>query len=58
MSLSELMWLPRRFEALKDESLDPEAREFLLNLTFDERGFPYHSGQVAGVNSYYRLTPV
>lgn len=57
MSLSELMWLPRRFEALKDESLDAEAREFLLNLTFDERGFPHHRGHVAGVNSYYRLTP-
>ncbi|HZL30475.1 MAG TPA: class I SAM-dependent methyltransferase [Pseudolabrys sp.] len=58
MSLSEMMWLPRRFEALKNESLDPEGREFLLNLTFDHRGFPMHRGHVAGVNSYYRLYPV
>jgi SAM-dependent methyltransferase len=58
MSLNELMWLSRRFEALKDESLDAEARGFLLNLTFDQRGFPLHDGHVAGVNSYYRLYPV
>jgi SAM-dependent methyltransferase len=58
MSLSEMIWLPQRFEALKDEGLDPESREFLLNLTFDQRGFPLHRSHVAGVNSYYRLYPV
>jgi len=35
----------------------PRRREFLLNLTFDHRGFPLHRGHVAGVNSYYRLYP-
>ena len=58
MSLNELMWLERRFEALKDDSLDAEARDFLLNLTFDQRAMPLHNGNVAGVNSYYRLCPV
>jgi ubiquinone/menaquinone biosynthesis C-methylase UbiE len=57
ISLSEMMWLPQRVEALKDETLDPEARAFLLNLTFDKRGFPLHKRTVAGVNSYYRLFP-
>lgn len=57
MSLNEMIWLPRRFEALKDETLDSEARDFLLGLTFDRRGFPLHRGQVAGINSYYRLWP-
>lgn len=46
MSLNELMWMSRRAEALKDEALDPEAREFLLNLTFDERQFPLHRGAI------------
>jgi ubiquinone/menaquinone biosynthesis C-methylase UbiE len=58
ISLSEMMWLPQRFDALKAETLDPEARGFLLNLTFDKRGFPLHNGTVAGVNSYYRLFPM
>lgn len=57
ISLNELNWLPRRFEALKDESLEPECRNFLLGLTFDEAGFPRHNGAVAGINSYYRLRP-
>jgi ubiquinone/menaquinone biosynthesis C-methylase UbiE len=58
MSLNELIWLSRRFEALKDESLDAEARDFLLNLKFDQRDFPLHDGHVAGINSYYHLYPV
>jgi ubiquinone/menaquinone biosynthesis C-methylase UbiE len=57
MSLNELMWVSRRAEALKDEALDPEAREFLLNLTFDERQFPLHRGAVAGIDACFKLTP-
>jgi ubiquinone/menaquinone biosynthesis C-methylase UbiE len=58
MSLNELQWMERRAEALKSELLDPEAREFLLNLTFDERQFPLHKGAVAGINACFRMTPV
>jgi len=57
ISLNELMWLSRRHEALKDEMLDPESREFLLALTFDERGFPLHRNAVAGIDACFRLTP-
>jgi ubiquinone/menaquinone biosynthesis C-methylase UbiE len=57
MSLNELMWMSRRAEALKDEALDPEAREFMLNLTFDERQFPLHRGAVAGIDACFKLTP-
>ncbi len=57
MSLNELMWVARRHEALKDEALDPESREFLLNLTFDNRQFPLHKGAVAGIDACFRLAP-
>lgn len=57
MSLNEMMWMSRRAEALKGEALDPEAREFLLKLTFDNRGFPLHRGAVAGIDACFKLMP-
>jgi hypothetical protein len=57
ISLNELTWLSHRVEALKDEKLDPESRDFLLNLTFDSRQFPMHRGAVAGIDACFRLTP-
>lgn len=56
ISLNELMWLNRRLEALKDEKLDPDSREFLLNLTFDDRQFPRFQGQVAGIDACFRFS--
>ncbi|WP_332445138.1 class I SAM-dependent methyltransferase [Wolinella succinogenes] len=53
ISVDELMWLPRRFEAIKDRNLDKEHREFLSNLTFDNRGIPYYRGHVAGNDGCY-----
>lgn len=57
ISLNEMIWLPQRFEALKDRTLDPEAREFLSSLTFDDRGVPLYRGHVAGVDACFRLSP-
>jgi ubiquinone/menaquinone biosynthesis C-methylase UbiE len=58
ISLNEMSWLPRRFEAIKDLSLDPESRDFLAALTFDDRLTPLHRGDVAGIDGCFRLTPV
>lgn len=56
ISLSELQWLTERYNALQDIRLPDEHREFLSELTFDERGIPYTRGQVAGINACYRFT--
>jgi SAM-dependent methyltransferase len=57
VSLNELSWLPRRFDAIKDAALDRDSREFLSTLTFDERQVPYYRGDVAGINACFRLWP-
>jgi len=57
VSLNELSWLPHRFEALKDPALDRDSRDFLADLTFDERQTPLHRGQVAGINGCFVLRP-
>jgi SAM-dependent methyltransferase len=57
ISLNEMSWLPQRFEAIKDLSLDTESREFLSELTFDDRMTPLHRGHVAGIDACFRLTP-
>jgi len=55
VGVHELSLLPRRFDAIRNESLRGESREFLNNLTFDERGVPRHLGLVAGVNLCFQL---
>lgn len=57
VSLNEMSWLPHRFEALKDPALDRDSRDFLANLTFDDRQTPLHRKQVAGINGCFRLRP-
>ncbi|MBF9231973.1 class I SAM-dependent methyltransferase [Microvirga alba] len=51
----ELHLFARRFEAIMNPELRPESRQFLLNLTIDERGIPHHDGLVAGVDLCLRL---
>lgn len=58
MSVLELERMSQRWEALRDKRLDRDSREFLADLTFDERGYPCHAGRVAGINGYYELTRV
>lgn len=57
ISVNEMTWLARRFEAIKDQIIDAESREFLTRLTFDDRNIPLHQGDVAGIGGCYRLTP-
>lgn len=58
MSLHELSILPRRFEAMLSQVLPREHREFLRDLTFDDRGWPRRNGVVAGIDGCFLLTPV
>lgn len=57
VSLNEMAWLPQRFDALKDIALDTESRDFLSELTFDDRMVPLYRGHVAGIDACFRLTP-
>jgi ubiquinone/menaquinone biosynthesis C-methylase UbiE len=41
--------------ALKDERLGNEHKEFLRDLTFDEKGYPRYEGKHAGIGGVYRL---
>jgi ubiquinone/menaquinone biosynthesis C-methylase UbiE len=41
--------------ALQDKRLGEEHKDFLRNLTFDERGFPKYEGKHAGIGGVYRL---
>jgi ubiquinone/menaquinone biosynthesis C-methylase UbiE len=56
ISCDEMFWLPIRFEALRNKQLDAESRNFLYNLTFNDRGLPVYNGYVAGVDACYRIT--
>lgn len=55
ISCTEMAMLPRRFDALQDERLDSESRDFLYKLTFDDRGLPLFNGRVAGVDACFVL---
>ncbi len=58
VSVHEMILLEHRFRAIEHPELPAEHRKFLLNLTFDARGLPYHDGQAAGVDGCYELTPL
>lgn len=55
MSAFEMTLLPLRWNAIRDKRLDAESRHFLLDLTFDEHGFPRYKGEIAGINGCFRL---
>lgn len=57
VSLFELKRLPMIYDALKDQRLDRESRDFLAALTFNERLWPMLGEHVAGINGYYLLRP-
>lgn len=44
-----------REEAVADERLAPEHRDFLAALSFDSRGYPTDHGKYAGIGGTYRL---
>jgi len=58
ISAKEMNFLPQRYDALKDVRLCRESREFLYNLTYNDRGLPQYNGAVAGVNACYKVIKV
>ena len=54
----EMNRLPKRFSAIADRRLSQESRDFLYNLTFDERGAPFHEGFCAGIGGCYKAKPL
>ncbi len=57
ISVHEMKMLEHRFAAIEHPRLAAEHRKFLLGLTFDNRGLPWHEGHIAGVDGCYELTP-
>ena len=43
-----------RFRAIACKVLEPEHRDFLRALTFDDRGIPYFGGHAAGIDACFR----
>jgi ubiquinone/menaquinone biosynthesis C-methylase UbiE len=58
ISVNEMQILPKRFDAIYNRQLNAEHRNFLSELEFDNKGIPYHSGQVAGINGCFRFTKI
>ena len=51
-----MQYLPNRIDALKCRKLPKEHREFLSELTFNNRGIPLYKDDVAGINACFRFT--
>ncbi|MCG2722647.1 MAG: class I SAM-dependent methyltransferase [Thermodesulfovibrionales bacterium] len=54
---AEMKNLHLRWDAIADRRLDSESRDFLYDLTFDNRGRPEYCGRTAGVHACYELLP-
>ena len=57
VSMWECRILPDRFEAIMNQKLPAEHRDFLLSLTMDQHGFPMFENTYAGIDGCYLLTP-
>lgn len=55
ISIFEMSLLPQRFAPLMYSEFRSESRDFLSQLTFDDRGVPYFEGQVAGIDGCYEF---
>lgn len=55
ISLTEMKSLEKRFDAIADRRLSEEHRNFLSELTFNEKGIPLFRGNVAGIDACYLL---
>lgn len=49
----EMNRLSKRFQAIADQKLDSISRQFLYDLTFNNRGAPIYNGNVAGIGGCY-----
>lgn len=56
VSMHEMSLLSSRYVAVQDRRLRAESRKFLLELHFDELGYPLWNGQYAGIDACYLLT--
>jgi ubiquinone/menaquinone biosynthesis C-methylase UbiE len=55
IQMSEAAMVKERQEAIMDRRLRSESREFLLELMFDESGFPKYRDHYAGIDGCYLL---
>ena len=56
ISMHELNALRYRFDAILDKRLEKPHRDFLIDLTFDERHVPHYRGAVAGIDACFLFT--
>lgn len=56
IAIYELEMLQHRYRAIQDLRLAPEHRRFLIELTLDPFGRPWHGDVCAGVDGCYELT--
>ena len=56
ISMHEASLCPKRFDAIRDQRLRKESRDFLLQLEMDRHGLPLYQGHYAGVDACFRLT--
>jgi ubiquinone/menaquinone biosynthesis C-methylase UbiE len=54
----EMNKLNKRFAALADRRLPKVHRDFLYNLSFDQKGTPLYNGHVAGIGACYEAMPI
>jgi ubiquinone/menaquinone biosynthesis C-methylase UbiE len=53
ISMYEASLFPRRFDAIRDQRLRKESRDFLMELTIDQYGLPQYQGHYAGVDACF-----
>lgn len=53
ISITEMKHLENRFDAISDQRLSNEQRDFLSALTFNNKGVPLIQGDVAGIDACY-----
>jgi hypothetical protein len=54
----EMVQLPKRHYAMLHLGVPRECRDFLYDLTFDDRGLPSNTGDYAGIDGCYRFRAV
>jgi len=56
ISLTEMKYLEKRFDAMADRRLNEEHRDFLSRITFNNKGIPIYDNHVAGIDACYSFT--
>ncbi len=55
VSMHEMKLMDLRFQAIQNIKLPKESREFLLSLTFDEKGYPKYKENYAGIDMCFQV---